>query len=210
MRILLALLALLIAGAVGATGAGAQEEGTPAVAVATVVPAAEECQVAPRSVESLAMLVGTPAAAEATPGVGGIEPIPLPEGTPADAATVDGINATLRELGACRNAGDRLRELALYTDDYFRRVIARQGPYSPEVLASLSTPQPPQETGIVLARPDDVRVLADGRVGALLLLPGEARDAVSYPFFVFARHGDRWLLDEVLLAVPPSPATPIA
>ncbi len=121
-----------------------------------------------------------------------------PPGEPADPQTVAGITDTVSELVACENGGDALRNYALFTAATLRRLLANVVPAGDEeaFLESLAMSAPqsgePKDTErapIV----EDVRVLSDGRVGALL-----TTDPVSSgEFLVFAKVGDRWLVDEV-------------
>ncbi len=86
-------------------------------------PSAMTCRTEARSFNELQALFVTPvsSAPRPTPGV-------LPRGVPADPEATTGITATVHELVACFNAGALLRAYGLYTDDYLRRLLARQGP----------------------------------------------------------------------------------
>jgi hypothetical protein len=162
-------------------------------------PDPSRCQVEPRPIDFFAEIAATPRAtlvALATP-----EPAPAGAGEPADAATVAAIEAAVAELAACRSTGDALRLNALYTDRFFLRQTAAQGPPSDAALAILAaSPAPPpvaRQSGTVTVR--DVEVLSDGRVRAVIDLD-LARGGASL-LTVFVREGDRWLIDEEM-AVP--------
>ena len=162
-----------------------------------------QCQVQPRPVEFFQQLAAN-AAPQATPG-GATNPTPPPvEGQPADQATVDAVTATYRELVACLNAGDYLRAYALYTDGYLQRN------FKPDSLSSIgATPVPvPESTRIAFGGVQQVVILPDGRVGALVAVTGAAGGTPTTTNTVFARVGDRFLIDEetVADAAPASPA----
>jgi len=113
----LVIMALVAVGPVAAQGA------TP------VVPGPEECEVEPRTTDELLAFVGTPEATPATDSgaEGDTEEFVLPDGEPADGDTRAAIAATMRETFACINGGDFLAALALFSDDFFRRLIAEEG-----------------------------------------------------------------------------------
>jgi len=205
--VLVALLAV-IAGA--SLRAGAQEATPAATAAGTptgpVTPAPEECVVAPRTLVSFQGLA-TPAADPATPApITGADG--LPAGAPADPATIAGITAATRELIACINAGEVLRGLALYSDPFLRSQYG-QGAVSEESFDAAATPRPRgPETWVSIARIRDARVLADGRVGAIVTVvePTSPRGEDS-SLLLFVRVGDRWLLDGAIDQLP-GEATP--
>ena len=96
-------------------------------AMATLdIPGEEACLTAPRTVEAIQALVETPAVSPDPP------PVDPSAGEPADQATVNAIAATTRELIACDNAGDRLRQLALFSDESVRASYANGVPETSE------------------------------------------------------------------------------
>jgi hypothetical protein len=160
------------------------------------------CTVAPRPVSFFAPLVGTPAAGTPPAGFRRVASVAdLPPGRPADAATVTAILAVVREATACANAGDPLRAFALTTARFARTRFA-QG-LSPQDFAILATPMPvPAAQRTVLLAVHDVRVFADGRVGAVIDLAGP-RGHLTF-FDIFVNQGGRWLDDDrVVVAAPP-------
>jgi hypothetical protein len=168
-----------------------------------VVPAPAECRVAPRSLASLQALEATPPPAPtAAPWPPDVPTeADLPQGPPADPATAAAIEAVARAYIACVDAGDLPRLFALATDDYTRHFVAEEGPITAERYAELATPYPSEPAGrAALLAVRDARVLADGRVGAVLVVrhPHPGADSVSVTCFVFARSGDRWLLDDAI------------
>ncbi|MBA3414297.1 MAG: hypothetical protein H0U10_03615 [Chloroflexia bacterium] len=125
----------------------------------------------------------------------------VPAGMPADAATVSGIEAATRELVACFNAGEPLRALGLYTPVARGSLYARHGPFTADAYAGLARPMPadPAERDAILAI-RDVRVLADGRAGATVIIAYAVVPEPKRFFFVYVRPdvGDRWLIDGIL------------
>lgn len=141
----------------------------------------------------------------------------LPAGAPADAATAAGVTAALREILACLNTGNALAVLPLTTDRFVRALLRKEPITAPEEAAAERAGPPPTETPAEwssLLAVWQVRVLPDGRVGALVA----RRDADPPPprlkvgFFVFARADGRYLLDEVtddLEGLYPPPGAPL-
>lgn len=172
------------------------QDATPPVGVG--VAGAEACQVDPRSPDFILALAGTPTAGRVT-SAASPTPFATPDGKAADAEIVEGITATMQEAVACFNAADLRRAFALFSDDYFRRLIP-EGPTG-EVFTGFLTDAPAPVTRIGLHAIQDVRVLADGRVGALVTLidpDAPTPDDADRRFVVFVMVGDRWLIDEVI------------
>jgi hypothetical protein len=186
----LVILLLLILAAVGRTGVATA---APAQQGEVAYPDPSECQIAPRSDAEIATLLATPAVPAASPAATpSASPIPataLPTGEAAGPDALYGINATLRELVACMNAGETARALALVTDSIAAEdlhLIFRKAPLA------LGTPTPVAEnerTPFLSIR--DPRIVADGRVGAIVSNP--ANPAEAY-FIVFEEHEGRWLI----------------
>jgi hypothetical protein len=140
----------------------------------------------------------------------------LPTGTAATAADVVAAQAFAELYTACQNAGDLRRITALYTDAMFKdslapRMYVRLPPENPlqallsflfdpterdmaEVAAylaqDLAAPRP-LSPPIADAEVRDVRVLPDGRLGAVLV-----QDSRPAEFQIYARVDGRLLLDE--------------
>lgn len=189
-----------------ASPSGAQEA-TPVAELVTPDPAV--CQVAPRPAESLAAFIGTPPAGAATPVGAAPAPFVPPAGTPADAATVAGVTATAEELFACYNANDLARVVALFTDDYLRRSFAAEGVTADALRLFAAPPEarPAAEWEAISVR--DVRLLPDGRVGALLVGRNPATDPPDFAdFTVFVERDGRYLIDDVVLLSAEAVATP--
>lgn len=167
-----------------------QGPSTPTAATPPAVP----CRTPARSFDNLRALFATPVvpAPRPTPGV-------LPRGVPADQETVAGITATVHELVACWDAGALPRAYGLYTDDYLRRLMARQGPPDRAAYDFFATPGASagaEQTVIVSI--DAVRILPTGQVGSIVVLRYPSLPIDKTFFFVFARAGDHWLIADIL------------
>jgi hypothetical protein len=164
------------------------------------------CTVEPLTAEEIAALVAaaTPAADPASrvvPGGGPACPPALPQGEPADPKTVAGVTAAALEFAGCRNADDLPRRLALMTDRLAAEVAGSEDGDGQGGAATPVVEEVPAPT-ITAVRVRDVGVLPDGRVGAVVTWRAEGADDGrpdrETNFHVFARIGDRWLLDEDL------------
>ena len=127
-------------------------------------------------------------------------PADLPRGEPTDPETVAAITAAAREFAGCINAADFPRWLALMTDRALLKVVEPEGVAA--LFGASGTPFPVElsEPEIATVRVSDVRVLPDGRVGAVVVWkvrqdPGE-KPSPEANFHIFQRVGDHWLLDE--------------
>ena len=208
-RIHVALLAMLtglaMLGTTNASAHGAPPAGTPEI------PDAALCRIAPRSQESLEALRA--AAAAATPSAVQDPMTEPPPGEPADAATLAGITTTLREVYACRNAGDFLRIYSLYSEAYLQARFLEQPPppWDNGLYEALGTPQPvPDDQQFAILSLSDARQFGDERAGfvAQLRIPNGDPETLTL-FITFVREDDRWLIDSsVPLTRDPVPATP--
>ena len=171
--------------------------------VATVPPVAaqapqfsgDECVAAPRPrAEALALLDGEPTAA----------PGPLPAGVdptePADHPTTEAVAAAYRETLTCLYTGDLLRYLALFSDDYLRRLPAGARAELRAAVAQVPEGTPVADGTGNGVRPNaevaDAWLLGDGRVYAVCLVAWAAPQQVVVVRVVFVRVGDRWLVDD--------------
>jgi hypothetical protein len=163
------------------------------------------CTVQPRTETEVAALV---AAATLTPGVDegrdpdgwASSPADLPQGEAADPETVAAVTAVAREFAGCLNAADFPRWLALMTDRALPEVVEPDG--ATALFEATGTPVPIEisESEIATVRVSDVRVLPDGRVGAVVIwrvrqYAGE-KPSPEANFHIFQRVDDHWLLDE--------------
>lgn len=158
-------------------------------------PSPEECLIAPRTWAELEGLIGVATPSAATDSL----PLPtaLPSGPPADAETVSAIAATVRELGACANAGDPRRLFALYTDGYLGQI----GPYDAKVFVGMPATPELEEDRLSIDAVVDVQRLEDGRVAAVVVI-GNRVDSDPLPgrtaLYIFAGSAEGWLVDGVI------------
>lgn len=216
---------LVVLGGTRASSAGSvglAQEATPAASPigdppAPDVPDPAECRAAPRSLASLQALA-TPAAGlpqPTLPAPAAGTPLALPDGDPANAVVVAALAATAREVIACDNAGETLRTLALYSDDYLRPFFGQPGTFTPDRHAALATPRPVEALlQVALVEVRDALLLPDGRAAAVVVVDdpadptGEPRSA-SLLYFV-AQDG-RWLVDDAVEGIAAGAAgTPVA
>jgi hypothetical protein len=164
-----------------------------------IVPDPAECQVEPRTAESLAAVAGTP-----SPAMTVTTEADLPQGEAADEETVAAIVAAERLFAACYNAGDYSRLLSLLTDHAVLMVTGGTPDQATiDLFLTPATPTP-AESWASLIQVRDVRVLGENRVGAIAE-NGEASDpgvATDVSFRVFVKVGDRWLLDDEVSGLP--------
>jgi hypothetical protein len=185
-----------------------------------VTPDPAECTAEPVTIEELLALTG----ATPIPGTpsGGMEEetaatpqaFALPEGEPADEETVTAVTTSLYEALACLNTGNFLTAFAFFSEDFQRRDLQEFPITEADVAYFEATPQAlPAEMHASLLAVREVRVLEDGRVGALVetIFRDEAPD-LQVDFIIFVQEGDRWLLDEIIedleAQYPPTAATP--
>jgi hypothetical protein len=164
-----------------------------------IMPDPAACRVDPRTTDEVIALwygaEGSPAATPEPPRQAeGADSVTIPVGSAADAATAQAITATFVEVFSCFAAGDFPRALALFTDDLVRSfnpgtTVAEARSF----LEAAPEPGPEEELDLIIAV-TDVMALADGRIGAFVVTQGGESADVGY--VIFARTGDRWLLDE--------------
>ena len=183
------------------------QEATPIAA--RDVPSASECRVAARPLDAFQALA-TPVPDQPEPTLPSGAPMELPAGEPLDEATLAAVSTTAREVIACSNAGERLRALALFSDNFLRQSFGQLGVFPPELYQRLATPQPlAVEQQVALVEVRDGRLLPDGRVGLVVVVddpaaPSGERRSASFLYFVF--QGDRWLIDGAIENIAPGAA----
>jgi len=155
-----------------------------------------QCAAAPRSLDDVMTLVeGVEAAPDEGYPVTFIEK--LPKGVPADTGTVNAITDVIVEATACARDNDLLRLLALYTDAYVVTLAAGQ-PTLIENLEATPVSNQPVNPDLHLATIQDVLLLDDGRVSAIVTLGG-VEDPHPAPgqtvLMIFANENGRWLVD---------------
>ena len=190
--------AVVLATVALAPGLTLAQEGTPTVDFVTPDPA--ECQIAPRSMESIAAALATPVAgAPATPNPAA----DVATGQLADAETVEAVMTLAREATACGNLGDYRRVFALYTDNGLRVFATDRGLSAEQLAGALAaTPVPLPEASWQGVRVRDVRIQSDGRVTAFIDF--RSPQGVGSVFVALVHQGDRYLVDSEV--VVPSPA----
>jgi hypothetical protein len=151
------------------------------------VPSPAECTVEPRAIPS------PPATSEPT-----VTPRPtptIPTGQPANEETVQEISAVVRGSVACSNAGDILRSLSYFSDEYVVQMFT--GPDGVDYegfLQYLSTPaaalQVDQQLAIIEI--SDVQTLENGMVSARVVTGDPANPFDDILFF--SEQNDRWLI----------------
>jgi hypothetical protein len=187
--------ALLLA--LGACPAAAFAQATP-IANDPNVPSPAECQIPlPEMIEfpadSMQPVAATPRPIVAKPE----PPFAPPEGEPADEVAVAGITATVRESIACRNAGDYARMLVFFTPNMLVELYGSPATVDPEVLQGIQEgPRPvPEARRLRIDAIEEVVMLPDGRVGALVETSTPRREFRDYLFFVLDPESGRWLID---------------
>lgn len=164
-------------------------------------PAPSECTVEPRALPLLAADASSTVSPAPSTGSTATPPSQT-EGDPAEPAVAAGVTATVRESLACRNAGDFSRAYALVTDHFLLHLFGGAETIDPQVAAALEAEPVRVRRGerLHLVAVSEVRVLADGRVGAVVTTSGAGAEWRDY--LIFVQRGDRWLIDQA----EPAPA----
>ena len=192
---LVTLVVVLLAG-----GIAAAQEATPIALPVAPDPAA--CQVTPREPVQVLTSRGTP---EPWPTVASEEAPPA--GQPADPDGIAAVTEVEHEILARGNALDLLRAYALLTEDSAVRMVTAG---AVGALGYLDVSKP-----LVLLDVRDVRVLPDGRLGAIVVWQIPIFDATEIDtlFHVYEQVDGQWRLDEETVVgeilVTPVPATPV-
>ena len=167
------------------------QSGTPAAY--PMAPDPSECVVEPAAIEEIAAILATPGAGPTDTAATFVPP----NGTPADAETSAAVNATLRQVFACANAGDPLRVASLFSDDFLRDFFG--GAPREDLLDFLTTPpQPlPEDQKRIIVRFGEVQLLPDGRTGVVIVLAEPDDPRTEEPdFAIMKRVEGRWLVDK--------------
>jgi hypothetical protein len=176
-----------------------------------MAPDPSDCVIEPLPVEEIAVILGTPVAGPSAIAT----PFAPPAGEPADAETTADVIATLHQVFACANAGDRLRVASLFTDDFVRNFFG--GVPLEDLLDFLAIPpQPlPEDQKRIIIRFGEVQLLPDGRAGVVIVLDEPADPRTEEPdYAILERVEGRWLVDELHedggAAATPATGTPTA
>lgn len=189
-----------------AVGVGAQDE----IDATPRVPQPADCRVEPRDQAEIDEILAAGTATFPLPGG-----LPVPLGTPADAETREEVDALIRELLSCLNAGDARRGASLFSENGVRAF------YGPAVETDAAGEQAPggtptprgEEQQLRLLTVTDVSVLDDGRIAAFAVIDDplvRGRRAQTL-LLIFVEEGDRLLVDGVVgfsLLVPVATPTP--
>ena len=194
----------MLAGTV--VGAGAQDEtgATPSV------PQPADCRIEPRDQAKIDELLGAGTATVPLP-----DGLPVPLGTPADAETREEVDALVRELLSCLNAGDAQRAASLFSENGVRAF------YGPAAATDAAGEQAPggtptprgEEQQLRLLTITDVSVLDDGRLAAFAVIddPLVRGPRAQTLLLIFIDEGGQLLIDGVVgfsLLVPVATPTP--
>jgi hypothetical protein len=151
------------------------------------VPSPAECTIEPRSVPS------PPATSEP---ISSPSPSPtIPSGQPTDEETIEAITAVVRGSIACTNAGDILRSLAYFTDEYVAQMfIDPDGVDYEGFLQYLSTPPAAllEDQQLAIVAVSDVQDLEDGTVSARVAT-GNSDDTFE-DILIFVEQDGKWLI----------------
>ena len=135
----------------------------------------------------------------------------LPAGSPASPESVNAVVALEQEFAACLNQQDWPRVMALLTGSGMRTLLEGSDRSAAELMRSTPVPLSQDEaewgmSGMMqIAEVRDVRVLDDGRLGAIVVWddpesPGAWAETL---FHTYERVGDRLLLDEEIVVSQP-------
>lgn len=191
--------ALLISG-----GAALAQDATPSGI--DLSPNPDQCTQAPRTLDSVVLLIGTPGPSqtENAASTASTQPVELPTGEPAPKEAIDGVVATVVENVACFNAGNPLALFGGMTDAYLLSQIAA-GLIDQRVLdQAAATPTAlPEDQQTQLLDTRDFTLYPDGRVGVLVYTKApsanaDGSDALRIELWIFKDVDGRWLLDEAI------------
>lgn len=187
------------------TTSGTGQGTTSAGKIFPVTPDPAECRLVGRSVEELLAINAsvTPTASAPAPTT-----VEIPIGESADEQIITAITATMLEHQACIHAADWLRVYSLYSEGYLRRTRAENPRPEEDLREALEAGRRetghavvPAEDRITILAITDVLELADGRVGAFVVLDHPIY-GLGTTYNTFVHEHDRWLIDEVVPFLP--------
>lgn len=181
------------------------QDATPTPVTFPVSPEAGDCTVEARPLSDFEVLL-TPQA-EVTSAASSFV---MPDGEPADAATVSGVTKTLLEMIACYQAGDPRRFHALFTDEGLLRsyppgMVTQE--FFDDFFAASPVPVDDPELRATLLAVEEVTMLPDDRVGALVRSDEPELGGPQATYFIFVEAGDRFLIDDVVHGLPTDPSS---
>lgn len=197
---IIVVLAFALIGVLGGVAPVSAQEASPA-AEPIIVPAPNQCTVAPREIAFFEQLSATPSAAmpETASPVAALPVGADLEGEPADRDIRAAVLDTVRQVLACVNAGNFLALQALFTDAYIANDVATFGPMTAEDLEFIAAePVPIEGDRAALLAILDVRVLADGRVAVLVDVfdPHESPPGPVRYLYTMVEQDGRYVIDE--------------
>lgn len=157
-------------------------------------PAANGCDVPPRSFAEISALLATPAAiASAQAGIPAI-------GEPLRPAEWAAVQAAVDQFVACANAGEPLRVYALYSDAYLLSLLNRERPLLDQArYDALATPIPATpEQAITVTRIEQGRRFADGRFAVTVTIIYPNIPVPKSFVFLFVPGPDGLLIDDIM------------
>lgn len=182
----------------GLTATAVAQEATSTANFVTPDPA--DCQIEPRSLDSIIALAGTPAAIlPATPS--------LENAVPADDDTVAAVTSIAHESVACFNAGDFLRQFSFYTDEVILAIMP-PGLTAEDLTGFLgASPEPLPEEARESVMVRDVMVRSNGEVTAYFVI--RSQEGTFTTFVTLEDPGDGYVITSDI-EVDAELATPIA
>jgi hypothetical protein len=152
------------------------------------VPAPSECAREPRPIPS------PPPTSETSPSPSPDQSIIL-SGPQVPEETVAAITEVVRGSIACSNAGDILRALAYFSDDYVEQMFS--GPNGVDYtgfLEYVATPPAavPEDQRLAIVEISNVELLKDGSVGATVITGDPSNPFVDY--LIFVNEKGQWLI----------------
>jgi hypothetical protein len=181
---LAAVTAWCLPGGVVGTGAQSSPEALPA----------EDCVLAPRTRQEIAVLLADPNTATPAATTGGQT---LPAGEPVAAETAAAMEQVVQMWVACQNAGEPLRAWSLFSDGYLFRLLSRRG-VSGDAYRALATPAPVADEAALVLAIEGERLLPDGRFGATVTVRYPSVPMPKRFFFYFTQVNGRLLIDGIL------------
>ena len=180
--------------ATGFAGAVAAQDATP------IAPEPELCTLTPPTLDELSSYAASPAAELPEPD-GTPASIELPAGEPVDDATRAAVEQSMIVNVACLNTGSTLLTMAAYSPEALQQLIGGAGPVSQELYDSLSTPEAiVEEDRTVIYEFQDMVLLEDGRIAAIIVGDNQANDAeaASPTLFYLVERDGHWYIDDFI------------
>ena len=189
---LITLLAALTVGGLLVSGTATAQDATP------ISPAPELCTLTPPTLDEIAMLAASPAPESVAPAAA-TPTVELPAGDPVDDATRAAVEQSMEINVACLNTGSTLLAMAAYSHEGLARIIGGAGEVSQELYDSLATPEAvPEDQRTIIIEFQDMVMLPDGRIAAIIVGDNQADDAepASATLFYLIEQDGHWYIDD--------------